>query len=65
MQANTSNTQSKVVATQSKVVAQNSTNNFQLSNPTLSRLMNEIKNEKMIGGSYDRTHNRHNRGGTS
>ncbi|NOR71749.1 MAG: XRE family transcriptional regulator [Methylomarinum sp.] len=37
---------------------------YQSHNPILSRLMDEVKNEKItIGGSYDRTHNRHNRGG--
>lgn len=36
---------------------------YQSNNPILSRLMDEVKNEKLtIGGSYDRTHNRHNRG---
>ena len=36
---------------------------YQSHNPILSRLMDEVKNEKItIGGSYDRTHNRHNRG---
>ena len=36
---------------------------YQSNNPILSRLMDEVKNEKItIGGSYDRTHNRHNRG---
>jgi len=38
-------------------------NEHQSQNPVLSRLMEEVKNEKItIGGSYDRTHNRHNRG---
>jgi hypothetical protein len=31
--------------------------------PVLARLMEEVRNNKStIGGSYDRTHNRHNRG---
>jgi len=37
-------------------------NSKQLS-PVLSRLMEEVKNDKAsVYGSYDRTHNRHNRG---
>ncbi|WP_210114737.1 YhhA family cyclophane-containing RiPP [Vibrio echinoideorum] len=31
--------------------------------PVLSRLMEEVKNNKNnVNGAYDRTHNRHNRG---
>lgn len=31
--------------------------------PVLARLMDEVRNNKTtVGGSYDRTHNRHNRG---
>lgn len=36
--------------------------NFKLNNSILDRLMNEVKNEKITGNAYDRTHNRHNRG---
>ena len=30
--------------------------------PVLSRLIEEVRNEADVGPSYDRVHNRHNRG---
>ena len=30
--------------------------------PVLSRLMEEVRNERNVEASYDRVHNRHNRG---
>ena len=30
--------------------------------PVLSRLMEEVRNERHVKASYDRVHNRHNRG---
>ena len=30
--------------------------------PVLSRLMEEVRNERSVEASYDRVHNRHNRG---
>ena len=30
--------------------------------PVLSRLMEEVRNGRNVEGSYDRVHNRHNRG---
>lgn len=30
--------------------------------PVLSRLMEEVRNEKTVDARYDRAHNRHNRG---
>ena len=30
--------------------------------PVLSRLMEEVRNEKRVEAAYDRVHNRHNRG---
>lgn len=30
--------------------------------PVLSRLMKEVRNERSVEASYDRVHNRHNRG---
>ena len=54
--------QENIAKTEPQKAVSTSTN-FQLNNSTLSRLMNEVKNEKLtINGSYDRTHNRHNRG---
>ena len=32
------------------------------SHPVLSRLMEEVRNERHIEARYDRVHNRHNRG---
>lgn len=32
-----------------------------LSSATLSRLVEEVKNDEMLASSYDRAHNRHNR----
>jgi len=31
--------------------------------PVLSRLMEEVRNERYVEARYDRVHNRHNRGG--
>lgn len=38
-------------------------NTNKLNNPLLKRLIEEVKIEdpQMVGGRYDRTHNRHNR----
>jgi len=36
-----------------------------IASPAILRLLQEVKNQgdaKTVGGSYDRTHNRHNRG---
>ena len=33
-----------------------------LSHPVLSRLLEEVKNEKRVDAAYDRVHHRHNRG---
>lgn len=33
-----------------------------IDHPVLSRLMEEVRNEAGIESSYDRVHNRHNRG---
>ena len=33
-----------------------------LAHPVLSRLLEEVRNEKQVEASYDRVHNRHNRG---
>ena len=30
--------------------------------PVLSRLMEEVRNERRVEAAYDRVHNRHNRG---
>ena len=30
--------------------------------PVLSRLMEEVRNERLVEARYDRVHNRHNRG---
>ena len=30
--------------------------------PVLSRLLEEVRNERRVEASYDRVHNRHNRG---
>ena len=30
--------------------------------PVLSRLIDEVRNESRVGATYDRVHNRHNRG---
>ena len=30
--------------------------------PVLSRLLEEVRNERHVDGVYDRVHNRHNRG---
>ena len=30
--------------------------------PVLSRLVEEVRNEKQVEANYDRVHNRHNRG---
>ena len=30
--------------------------------PVLSRLLEEVRNERSVEASYDRVHNRHNRG---
>ena len=32
------------------------------SHPVLSRLLEEVRNERNVEASYDRVHNRHNRG---
>ena len=32
------------------------------SHPVLSRLMEEVRNERHVEARYDRVHNRHNRG---
>lgn len=32
-------------------------------NPVLSRLLDEVRNERDFAASYDRVHNRHNRAG--
>ena len=39
------------------------TDGYSGSNPVLSRLMEEVRNEKntTVGSRYDRVHNRHNR----
>ena len=31
-------------------------------NPVLSRLLDEVRNEREFAAKYDRAHNRHNRG---
>lgn len=33
-----------------------------IEHPVLSRLLDEVRNEKPVGAAYDRVHNRHNRG---
>jgi len=33
-----------------------------IDHPVLSRLMEEVRNERGVEASYDRVHNRHNRG---
>lgn len=33
-----------------------------LSHPVLSRLLEEVRNEKSVDAAYDRVHHRHNRG---
>jgi len=33
-----------------------------LEHPVLSRLMDEVRNQKQVEARYDRVHNRHNRG---
>lgn len=33
-----------------------------VAHPVLSRLMEEVRNERNVEASYDRVHNRHNRG---
>lgn len=30
--------------------------------PVLSRLLEEVRNERLVEAAYDRVHNRHNRG---
>lgn len=56
--------QENLAKPQSQQVNPISSNTFQVNNSILTRLMDEVKNEKLtVGGSYDRTHNRHNRGG--
>lgn len=32
-----------------------------MSSAALARLAEEVKNESLVGGNYDRVHNRHNR----
>ena len=33
-----------------------------LTHPVLSRLLEEVRNEKRVDAAYDRVHHRHNRG---
>ena len=33
-----------------------------VTHPILSRLLEEVRNEKRVQATYDRVHNRHNRG---
>ncbi len=33
-----------------------------VANPVLSRLLEEVRNEKRVDEAYDRVHHRHNRG---
>ena len=33
-----------------------------VTHPVLSRLLEEVRNEKPVEAAYDRVHNRHNRG---
>ena len=33
-----------------------------LAHPVLSRLLEEVRNEKRVDAAYDRVHHRHNRG---
>ena len=33
-----------------------------LTHPVLSRLLDEVRNERGVEAAYDRVHNRHNRG---
>ena len=33
-----------------------------ISHPVLSRLLEEVRNEKRVDAAYDRVHHRHNRG---
>ena len=33
-----------------------------VTHPVLSRLLEEVRNEKRVEATYDRVHNRHNRG---
>jgi len=43
----------------------NATTQANLPSPAIQRLINEVRNKEglqAVGGSYDRTHNRHNRG---
>ena len=34
-----------------------------VTHPVLSRLLEEVRNDKRVDAAYDRVHNRHNRGG--
>lgn len=50
---------------QQQSTANNTSRIARLPSPALQRIMEEVRNSKKleaIGGSYDRTHNRHNRG---
>lgn len=38
------------------------TPDFGVAHPVLSRLMEEVRNEKRVDAAYDRVHHRHNRG---
>ena len=38
------------------------TPDFDPTHPVLSRLIDEVRNEKRVDAAYDRVHHRHNRG---
>lgn len=55
----------RIFAMQSQTQQNSTTAPVHLPSPAIQRLIEEVRNKegiKAVGGKYDRTHNRHNRG---